>query len=364
MNNDGEIEQAAMRIRRDNFEQEMHDRGFGDIFSWTDSPRHDVARRLSAVHTELASSLLAETRETAIEMVRAVLLPNKYTKLVPPPPRSIDAILSSDPVHVPDVPVTLRKHSMRDLEDENRSDISDEEIGDGPTEDNDSEENDGAKDKPRQFKCSACGAWKPTARSGCPNKNCVKHRGESVPAREKIHEQRKANAKRTNTDIDLRLHFRKKQIADRVRAIIKNRNETLAEIEKRTGIKLAYLSRIQKEDANLTLESICRLELALDREIISVSNSEISLSELTNTCQCGLCGTPKPMRNSPCPNKRCARSELKPNMSTAKPVAAGTPARMREPGGSLLEQLRAKKVRYETLAESIGTLIEEMESDD
>jgi hypothetical protein len=79
--------------------------------------------------------------------------------------------------------------------------------------------------------------------------------------------------KQLDPDVEVRLAIRKREVSKRIRAIIEGSGKTLSEIEDSSGVKIAYLSRVQQGE-NLTLESICRLELALDREIITISMSD------------------------------------------------------------------------------------------
>jgi len=55
------------------------------------------------------------------------------------------------------------------------------------------------------------------------------------------------------------------------------KGKTQLEVAEQSQIKIAYLSRVLQGKVNLTLESLCRLELALDREIFKISDNPNSI---------------------------------------------------------------------------------------
>ena len=78
----------------------------------------------------------------------------------------------------------------------------------------------------------------------------------------------------TEIAIKKRLESHRKEIAERVKQCLKMRGLKPLEFAKMSDIKPSFISRVLSAEANLTLQTITKLELALDYEIIAISSDE------------------------------------------------------------------------------------------
>jgi transcriptional regulator with XRE-family HTH domain len=83
----------------------------------------------------------------------------------------------------------------------------------------------------------------------------------------------------TEIAIKKRLESRRKEVAERVVQCLKTRGLKPLEFAKISGIKPSFISRVLSAEANLTLQTITKLELALDYELIQISNSTMRITE-------------------------------------------------------------------------------------
>jgi transcriptional regulator with XRE-family HTH domain len=80
--------------------------------------------------------------------------------------------------------------------------------------------------------------------------------------------------------IEKRLEKRREEIAVRVTECLKLRGLRQEEFANMTGIKVSFVNRVMKAKANLTLQTMSKLELALDLELIRVSDSSVRISSV------------------------------------------------------------------------------------
>jgi transcriptional regulator with XRE-family HTH domain len=73
----------------------------------------------------------------------------------------------------------------------------------------------------------------------------------------------------TKTKIDKRLEELKELLAVRLQDVLDQQDLSQSQLAKRAELKIPYVNRILKKKANATLESIARLETALNMALIS-----------------------------------------------------------------------------------------------
>lgn len=67
------------------------------------------------------------------------------------------------------------------------------------------------------------------------------------------------------------LEEKKKEVAERVVALLKSKGWSQAELGRQSGLPRSFITKILQADANLTLSSIVALETAFEASILKVS---------------------------------------------------------------------------------------------